>query len=72
MQHRTLEEYKEEVFDKLDEQTKLEWLYEMSEKLCTIEEYIKDAITTREIVGVANLNVSYILRILNGGDEDEN
>lgn len=27
---RTIEEYKEDVFDKLDEQQKLEWLYEMS------------------------------------------
>lgn len=42
MTHITLEEYKEEVFDKLDEQTKLEWLYEMSEKLCNIEEYIEN------------------------------
>ena len=71
MKHRTLEEYKEEVFDRLDEQAKLEWLYEMSEKLCNIEEYIKNAITTREIIGVANLNVSYILRIINGGDYNE-
>ena len=42
MQYRTLEEYKEEVFDSLDEKTKLEWLYEMSEKLCNIEEYINN------------------------------
>ena len=40
MARRTLEEYKREVFDKLDEKTKLEWLYTMSEKLCNIEEYI--------------------------------
>ena len=40
MAHRTLEEYKQEVFDKLDEKTKLEWLFTMSEQLCNIEEYI--------------------------------
>jgi hypothetical protein len=42
MIHRTLEEYKEDVFEKLDEKTKLEWLYTMSEKLCNIEEYIEN------------------------------
>lgn len=40
--YRTLEEYKEEVFDKLDEKTKLEWLYEMSERLCKIEEVAEE------------------------------
>lgn len=40
MARRTLEEYKQEVFDKLDEKTKLEWLFTMSEQLCNIEEYI--------------------------------
>ena len=42
MTHRTLKEYKEDVFDKLDEETKLEWLYIMSEQLCKIEELIKE------------------------------
>ena len=38
---RTIEEYKEEVFDKLDEQNKLEWLYEMSMQINRAVEYIK-------------------------------
>ena len=42
MIHRTLEEYKEDVFEKLDEKTKLEWLYTMSGQLCEIEELIKE------------------------------
>lgn len=41
MEHRTLEEYKEEIFDMLDEKTKLEWLYIMSAQLCKIEELIR-------------------------------
>lgn len=40
--HRTLEEYKEDVFDGLDEKIKLEWLYIMSRQLCEIEELIKE------------------------------
>lgn len=31
---RTIKEYKEEIYNKLDDDTKLEWLYQMSEKLC--------------------------------------
>lgn len=42
MKHRTLEEYKEDVFDLLDEKTKLEWMYQMSEQLCKIDEFIKE------------------------------
>lgn len=42
MTHRTLKEYKEDVFDKLDETTKLEWLYTMSKQLSKIEELIKE------------------------------
>lgn len=38
MNHRTLEEYKKEVFDKLNDGTKLKWLYEMSKQLCEVEE----------------------------------
>jgi len=48
MIHRTLEEYKEEVFDKLNEETKLEWLYIMSGQLCEIEEYIKENFTNKD------------------------
>ena len=42
MKHRTLEEYKEEVFDLLDDNTKLEWMYQMSMQLCNVAEYIQD------------------------------
>ena len=69
MQHRTLEEYKEEVFDKLDEQTKLEWLYEMSEKLCNIEEYIKGH--TNNLAEYLDVyEAKELLNILTGGDEE--
>ncbi|MBR4486275.1 hypothetical protein IKS57_02780 [bacterium] len=54
MEHRTLEQYKQDVFDKLDEQTKLEWLYEMSEKLCNIEEYIHHEYFKREQLGIVD------------------
>lgn len=40
MNKRTLKEYKEEVFNQLDEKTKLEWLYEISKKLCDLEELV--------------------------------
>lgn len=42
MEHRTIEEYKEDVFDLLDDKTKLEWMYQMSEQLCNIAEYVKE------------------------------
>ena len=68
MQHRTLEEYKEEVFDKLDEQTKLECLYEMSEKLCNIEEYILKLQENEDIeIWGENGYWAYILYLINGG-----
>lgn len=64
-EHRTLEQYKEEVFDKLDEQTKLEWLYIMSEQLCNIEEYI----LTHKIYDEVKFK-SELLKII-GGNEYE-
>ena len=70
MQHRTLEEYKEEVFDKLDEQTKLEWLYEMSEKLCTIEEYIKDRLEEGCLDKLNYYDLHKIESILQGEDKE--
>ena len=33
-------------------------------------EYIKEAITTREIVGVANLDINHLLNILQGSDKE--
>ena len=39
---RTLEQYKKDVFDKLTEKQKLEFIYNMSKKLCLIEEIIKN------------------------------
>ena len=69
MKHRTLEEYKEEVFDRLDEQTKLKWLYEMSEKLCNIEEYILKLQENDDIeIWRENSYWSYILYLINGGE----
>lgn len=71
MQYRTLEEYKEEVFDKLDEQTKLEWLYEMSEKLCNIEEYILKLQENEDIeIWRENGYWAYILHLVGGDDND--
>lgn len=42
MKYRTLEEYKKEVFDELDDNKKLEWMYQMSKQLCNIVEYAKN------------------------------
>ncbi len=39
MKHRTLQEYKKEVFDKLTEEKKLQAMYDMSKQLCDISEY---------------------------------
>ena len=69
MQHRTLEEYKEEVFDKLDEQTKLECLYEMSEKLCNIEEYIHDY-TLSDDTGFDSIASKELMKIIRGEDNE--
>lgn len=41
MKNRTLKEYKKDVFDKLDDNKKLEYMYEMSKNLCDIAEYAK-------------------------------
>ena len=41
MKHRTLQEYKEEVFDELDDKKRLEWMYQMSKQLCHIYEFVK-------------------------------
>lgn len=42
MSYRTLEEYKEEIFDKLNDKQRLEIMYELSAKLCEIEEFVKE------------------------------
>ncbi len=39
MNYRTLQEYKEEIYEKLDDNKKLEWIYQMSKQLCEIFEY---------------------------------
>lgn len=49
MNHRTLEQYKEEVFDRLSEDVKLNWLYEMSEQLCNVEEYCNYLLENNEV-----------------------
>lgn len=40
--HRTLEEYKKDVFNQLNDDEKLEWMYQMSEQLCNINEFMKE------------------------------
>lgn len=71
MKYRTLEEYKE-VFDILDEQTKLELLYEMSEKLCNIEEYILKLQENDDIeIWRENGYWAYILHLINGVSNNE-
>ncbi|MEI3530098.1 MAG: hypothetical protein V8Q75_03360 [Bacilli bacterium] len=42
MKHRTLQEYKEEVFDELTEEKKLQYMYDMSKQLCHIAEFVKE------------------------------
>lgn len=42
MEHRTLREYKEEVFDELTEDKRLKAMYDMSKQLCHIYEFVKD------------------------------
>lgn len=36
---RTIEEYKKDVFDNLDDNKKLEYMYQMNKQLCSIAEY---------------------------------
>lgn len=68
---RTIEEYKEEVFDKLDEQNKLEWLYEMSMQINRAVEYIKYNATSNYFDKDKNMFRREIdlLEILGGNDE---
>lgn len=40
MNCRTIEEYKKDVFDELDDTKKLEYMYQMSKQLCDISEFI--------------------------------
>lgn len=40
MNCRTIEEYKKDVFDELDDNKKLEYMYQMSKQLCDISEFI--------------------------------
>lgn len=42
MKYRTLQEYKEEVFDELTEEDKLQAMYDMSKQLCDIAEFVKE------------------------------
>ncbi len=47
MKHRTLQEYKKEVFDELTEEKKLQAMYDMSKQLCDISEYINNQINKK-------------------------
>lgn len=46
---RNLEEYKNEVFNKLTEENKLQWLYDMSKQLCEIDNIIKDILNNNQL-----------------------
>ena len=70
MNHRTLEEYKEEVFDKLDDKTKLEWMYQMSEQLCNVEEYIEDRISVLTVSIVPKAKDQYFNNKCIGGVQE--
>lgn len=66
---RTLEEYKEDVFDKLDEQQKLEWLYEMSMQINRAVEYIKTLdYVNEETYDISECVRNELLEILGGSD----
>lgn len=69
---RTIEEYKEDVFDKLDEQQKLEWLYEMSTQINKAVEYIKYNATSNYFDKQKNMFRREIdlLEILGGSDKE--
>jgi len=69
---RTIEEYKEDVFDKLDEQQKLEWLYEMSTQINRAVEYIKYNATSNYFDEEKNMFRREIdlLEILGGSDKE--
>ena len=41
MKYRTLEEYKKDIFDKLTDDKKLKYMYEMSSQLCNVIDYAK-------------------------------
>ncbi len=44
MKYRTLQEYKDDVFDNLSDEKKLQVMYSMSKQLCAISEYINNQI----------------------------
>ena len=63
---RTIEEYKEDVFDKLDEQQKLEWLYEMSTQINRAVEYISNYFDKDKNMFRREID---LLEILGGSDD---
>lgn len=67
---RTIEEYKEDVFNLLTEENKLDFIYTMSKQLCEIKEIldeIKDSMNKNEILE----KVKKIKEKYNGDDYDE-
>nr|DAW91290.1 MAG TPA: hypothetical protein [Bacteriophage sp.] len=68
---RTIEEFKKDVFDKLDDNKKLEYMYQMGKQLCEIQDYVNS-----EIKRIQSHEYSTGIRMLNRikkilGDNDE-
>lgn len=58
MNNRTLEEYKNQVFNKLTNIKKLNYMYQMSKKLCDIESNIIDFLCTEEYCRVDGIVIA--------------
>lgn len=76
MNKRTLKEYKEEIYNKLDDDKKLEWLYQMSEKLCDIEEIVNQCSTNDYYYKYNNRYlkseiIEQLLKVIDRGDNNE-
>ena len=68
---KTLEEFKKDVFEELDDNKKLEYMYQMGKQLCEIQNYVND-----EIKRIQNHEYARGIRMLNKirkilGDIDE-
>lgn len=68
---KTIEEFKKDVFDKLDDNKKLEYMYQMGKQLCGIQDYVNS-----EIKRIQSHEYSTGVRMLNRikkilGDNDE-
>lgn len=57
---KTIEEFKKDVFDELDDNKKLEYMYQMGKQLCEIQNYVNG-----EIKRIQNHEYSRGIRMLN-------